>query len=165
MKNGVKEDVQILLQANTGSLFNKTNPYIIKVLIVKAIPVIKTLKIPNIQLIQTNWTIKPITKRVKDILFVIKNREIFYQIIQNSKIKLPKICFNYRIVGMLNILYFLADPVLIFVNKAIIRDKAKIQVNQVSIKIYCKAITGFISIYILSFVKKVYLFTLFGFVK
>lgn len=47
-KSGVKEDLRILLQVNAGILFNKANPYIIKVLIIKAILVIKILKIPSI---------------------------------------------------------------------------------------------------------------------
>lgn len=62
---------------------------------------------------------------------------------------------------MLNILYFLTDPVLIFINKAMIRDKAKIQANQVLTKIHHGVIIGLTSVYIFSFAKKVYPFTLF----
>lgn len=48
IKSEIKKNLRILLRANTRILFNKINSYIIKILIIKAIPIIKTLEIPNV---------------------------------------------------------------------------------------------------------------------
>lgn len=135
-----------------------------KAFIIKATPTLTMINIPDIIFIYINWTIKPMNKKVQNILFLMENRKALYWkiLVLNVSVDIQEIWFSYKTVRVPDTLKSMLDITIVLIDEAILYNKITIQTGDVLVKIHCCIGIKLETAYIISFQKEIRLFSFFS---